>query len=322
MGHFFPTKGEVGNIFPRQPYQCVSYEMSHEANHIYFSCFVPVRIVLCLATCCCNDRFNKNPFCYGIFILVIDPMDSAVLETINVNKLHGKSIIRICDLIKYEMRWDTMPAATWHTLSSFKIGRHTQLWLSTLHLMHSWAQLHRQSLLGICTSKSGSCWMNLSSCWPTAVWLQFLLCPYQLIVDCCNLFSCNWAVVLCVCWHVPFIMAIRVIMIVKVALVFGSIQWHNNIDCCVRCHVGCLLLCDKDNANQRLHKACTGDPLHVPTSVVWGTWCHCCFSSSPRLTFGTKVDCCDDFGHKRGCHLVALWAFKIDSNLCWHDLSH
>jgi hypothetical protein len=39
-------------------------------------------------------------------------MDSAVLGTINVNKFYGKSIIRICDLIKYEKRWDTMPTAT------------------------------------------------------------------------------------------------------------------------------------------------------------------------------------------------------------------
>ncbi len=119
------------------------------------------------------------------------------------------------------MRWDTMPTATWHTPSSFKTGRHSQWWLSTLHLMHLWAQLHRQSLFGICASKSGSCWMNLSSCWPTTVWLQLLLCQYQLIVACCNLFSCNGAVVLCMCWHVTIIVAIRVIMIVK---------WHWRLD--------------------------------------------------------------------------------------------
>ncbi len=151
-------------------------------------------------------------------------MDYAVLGTINVNKLHGKSIIRICDLIKYEMRWDTMPTATWHTPSSSKTGRHSQWWPSMLHLMHSWAQLHRQSLFCICASKSGSCWMNLSSCWPTTVWLQLLLRQYQLIVVCCNLFSCNGAVVLCVCWHITIIVAITVIVIIKVALVFGHIQ--------------------------------------------------------------------------------------------------
>ena len=57
----------------------------------------------------------------------------------------------------------------------------------------------------------------------------------------------------------------------QVALALRHIQWHNNVDHCVGCHVGHLLLCDKDDANQRLHKACTGDPLHVPTSVVRGT---------------------------------------------------
>ncbi len=113
------------------------------------------------------------------------------------------------------MCWDTMPTATWHTPSSFKTGRHSQWWLSTLHLMHSWAQLHRQSLFGTHASKSGSCWMNLSSGWPTTVWLQLLLCQYQLIVACCNIFTCNGAVFLCVCWHVTIIVAIMVIMIVK-----------------------------------------------------------------------------------------------------------
>jgi hypothetical protein len=107
----------------------------------------------------------------------------------------------------------------------------------------------------------------------------------------------------------------------QVALALRCIHWHNNVDRCIGCHVGRLLLCDKDNTNQRLHKACTGDPLHVPPSVVWGTWRHCCFSSPPRLTFGTRVDHCDDFGHKRGFHLVALWAFKIGGNRCRHDLS-
>ncbi len=77
-----------------------------------------------------------------------------------------------------------------------------------------------QSLFGICASKSGSCWMNLPSCWPTTVWLQLLLCPYQLIVD-CYLFNCNGALVLCVCWHVTIIMAIMVIVIIK---------WHWHLD--------------------------------------------------------------------------------------------
>ncbi len=149
------------------------------------------------------------------------------------------------------MHWDTMPIAPWHTPSSFKTGRHSQWWLSMLRLMHWRAQLHKQSFFGICTNKSGSCWMNLPPCWPTAVWLQLLLHQYQLIVDSCNLFSCNGAVVLCVCWHVTIIVATTVIVIVKVTLAFGCIQWHNNVDRCIGCHVGCLLLHDKDNANQR-----------------------------------------------------------------------
>ncbi len=56
----------------------------------------------------------------------------------------------------------------------------------------------------------------------------------------------------------------------QVALMFGCIQWPNNVDRCVGCHIGHLLLCDKDDANQRLHKACTGGPLPVQTSVVHG----------------------------------------------------
>jgi hypothetical protein len=86
---------------------------------------------------------------------------------------------------------------------------------------HLWAQLHRQSLFGICASKSGSRWMNLSSCWPTTVWLQLQLHQYQLIVACCNLFSCNGAIVLCMCCHVTIIVAITVIMLVK---------WHWHLD--------------------------------------------------------------------------------------------
>jgi hypothetical protein len=54
----------------------------------------------------------------------------------------------------------------------------------------------------------------------------------------------------------------------QVALALRCIQWHNNFDHCVRCHVGRLLLCGKDNANQRLHKTCTRGHLHVQTSVV------------------------------------------------------
>lgn len=76
---------------------------------------------------------------------------------------------------------------------------------------------------------------------------------------------------------------------------------------------------DKDNSNQRLHRACTGGPLHVQTSVVHRTWHHCCFSSSPRLSFGTGVDRCDDsVGHHRGCHLDALGTQRWwQSKLIW-----
>ncbi len=119
------------------------------------------------------------------------------------------------------MCWDAMPTAPWHSSTSFKTERHSQWWLSMLHQMHSWAQLHRQSLFGICTRKSESFWMNLSSHWPTAVWLQLLLRQYSLIFACCNLFSFNGAIVLCVCYHVTIMMAITVIVILK---------WHWRLD--------------------------------------------------------------------------------------------
>ncbi len=147
-------------------------------------------------------------------------MDSAILGTIHVNKLHGKSIIHICDLIKYKMRWDTMPKATWHTPSSFETGRHSQWWSSTLHLMHLWAQLHRQSLSGICASKSGSCWMNLSSCWTTTVLASAptaSISTYSCLLKSIQL-QCGSK--LCMCWHNTIIVAITVIVIVK---------WH----CCL-----------------------------------------------------------------------------------------
>jgi hypothetical protein len=67
------------------------------------------------------------------------------------------------------------------------------------------AQLHRQSFFGLCTSKSESCWINLSYCWQAIIWLQLLLCSYQLTVDWCNLISCSGAVVLHVCWYVTMI---------------------------------------------------------------------------------------------------------------------
>ncbi len=65
------------------------------------------------------------------------------------------------------------------------------------------------------------CWMNLSSTWPTTVWLQLLLRQYQLIVACSNRFSCNGAVVLCVCRHITIMVAITVI---------GIVKWHWHLD--------------------------------------------------------------------------------------------
>ena len=44
-------------------------------------------------------------------------------------------------------------------------------------------------------------------------------CQYQLIVACCNLFSCNGSVVLCMCWHITIIVPITGIVIVKC-------HWH------------------------------------------------------------------------------------------------
>ncbi len=44
MGHFFPTTGEVGISFHDSCNRSGSYEMSHEANYMYFSCLISVRI--------------------------------------------------------------------------------------------------------------------------------------------------------------------------------------------------------------------------------------------------------------------------------------
>jgi hypothetical protein len=40
-----------------------------------------------------------------------------------------------------------------------------------------------------------------------------------------------------------------------------------------------------------------------------------------KANFWYKDCCCDDFGHKRGFHLVALWAFKIGGNQFQQNLS-
>ncbi len=121
-------------------------------------------LCFCVATWCCNDWFNEMFFIYGVSILVVDPMDSAILGMINVKKLHGKSITFFLWSHQIQDALGHNAYSSRHTLSFFKTGRHSQLWSSILYLMHLWAQLHRKSLFGICASKIGSCWMNLSSC--------------------------------------------------------------------------------------------------------------------------------------------------------------
>ncbi len=168
--------------------------MSHEANHIYFSCLIPVRIVFCVAICCCNNRFNETYFMSMVFHLSHWPNGLCPLGDDKCEEITWE--------VNYTYLWshqiqDALGHNAYSSMifpSSFTTGRHSQWWPSTLHLMHSWAQLHKQSLIGICLSKKGSYWMNLSFGWPTTVWLKLLLHPYQLIVDCCNIFTCNRAV--------------------------------------------------------------------------------------------------------------------------------
>ena len=75
-------------------------------------------------------------------------------------------------------------------------------------------------------------------------------CQYQLIIVCCNLFSCNGSVVLCVLTHQHYC-GNHDHRDHQVALALRRILWHNNVDCCIECHVGHLHLCDKDDTNQR-----------------------------------------------------------------------
>jgi hypothetical protein len=138
---------------------------------------------------------------------------------INVKKLHGKLITLY--LWSHQI-WDALGhnAYSYMTYSLFQKGIHNDghsrcIWCIRGH------RCTGSHFFGIYASKSGSCWMNLSSRWPTTVWLQLLLHQYQLIVSGCNLFCCNEAVVLCVCWHVTIIVAITVIVIVK---------WHWHLD--------------------------------------------------------------------------------------------
>ncbi len=51
-----------------------------------------------------------------------------------------------------------------------------------------------------------------------------------------------------------------------------TVNVNLRVACCnlFRCNEFCVCV-DKENSNQRLHRACTGGPLHVQTSVVHGT---------------------------------------------------
>ncbi len=136
MGHFFPTMGEVGISFHDNRMNVLA--MRWAMRQITYISHVGYQWELFFwgGNICCNDHFNETYFCYGVSISVIDPMDFAILGMINVNKLHGRLITMYLWLIKYEMRWDTMPTATWHTPSSLKTGWHSQWWSSMLHLMY------------------------------------------------------------------------------------------------------------------------------------------------------------------------------------------
>ncbi len=150
--------------------------------------------------------------------------------------------------------------------------------------------------------------MNLSSCWPTEIWLQLLLHQYQLIVDCCNLFSCNGAVVLHAFWCIIFMVAIMVIMIFK---------WHWHLDAFnvmimlilpLRVTLG---VCSCVTRTMKF----SGSTSLVPEVLC--TFRHQLYKehditavslTPPRSTFDTKVDHCDDFGYKCSVYPVALWA--------------
>ncbi len=92
MGHFFLTTDEVGISFRNNRIHVSAMRWAMRQITYIFLCLVPVRIVFCVATCCCNHRFNETYFCYGVSFLVINPMDSAISGMINVRKLHWKLI--------------------------------------------------------------------------------------------------------------------------------------------------------------------------------------------------------------------------------------
>jgi hypothetical protein len=244
-GLFLPHYGWSWDIFPWQPYNYVSYEMSHEANHIYFSCLVPVRIVFCMATCCCNDRFNETYFCYDVTILVIDPIDSALLGMINVKKLHGKLIItylwshQIQDALGYN-------AYSYMTYSLFLYARKaftmmvvqvasdtfvgTVVQAVTFWHMQKWKwKLLDESIFSLTNNSLASAptaSISTYSCLLLSIQLQWGSSLVRVLTRhnyCGNHGHCDC----------------------HVALAFGCIKWPNNIDPCIGGHVWHLLLHDK-----------------------------------------------------------------------------
>ncbi len=164
--------------------------------------------------------------------------------------------------------------------------------------------------------------MNLSSCWPTTVWLQLRLCPYQVTVDCCNLFSCNGEVVLCACWHISNIVAIMVIVIVKWHWYLDAFNDLTTLILALGVMLGvwsCVTRWRKSVVAQSL---CWRSSAPSDISCMWNML-HCCFFPPPMPTIGTRVDCYDDFGHKHGIHLVVLWALPrlvaINVNAIWRN---
>ncbi len=118
MGHLFPTTGEVWISFHDNRINVLA--MRWAMRHItYIYVWYQGELVLAWQHVAVTTILMKPFWCYGVSIWVIDPMDSAVLRMMDVKKLHRRLIIRICDLIKYKMRWDTMPTAAWHTPSHF-----------------------------------------------------------------------------------------------------------------------------------------------------------------------------------------------------------
>jgi hypothetical protein len=71
-----------------------------------------------VASCCCNNHLNETFLCYGVSILDIYPMDSAVLGMINVKKLQGKSIT----LYLHSHQIQDPLTAQWHELWQVQVA--------------------------------------------------------------------------------------------------------------------------------------------------------------------------------------------------------